>query len=244
MKLHHLIVFSALLGGAMCSEVRAEIIDLTTVSGKTYRQCRVVQMDPDGVLFRSANGAGKVLFKDLIKPLRDHFGFDPAKLKAHEEQVKEEKIKERKIVEERAREIMKQRQEAVDLALERQALYVLQQAALAAQSNQGYNLGGGFVSLGGTFDGGDYKVRGSSSRRNSINWYATTAGLIGPGGGYFGYPQGGYGFGHQGCYNQGGYGYGFTPRPFFAVPGIGPNVAPMAACPPRVIHGSGVILRR
>lgn len=231
MKLHHLIVFSALLGGAFTTAARAEVLDLTTVTGKTYKQCRVIQMDPDGVMFRHAAGAGKVLFKDLIKPLRDHFGFDPATLQAHEDKIKEEKAKARKLAEERARELMKQRQEAVNLALERQALFVLQQAAAVAQQyNQSYNVNnvGGFVSLGGTFDGGGYYRAGS--RRSSLNWNMGCYNNYGWGG-YGGF---GYGFGYgQNCGN------GYTPRPFFAVPGIGPNATP-TSCPPRVIHGSGV----
>jgi hypothetical protein len=224
MKLHHLIVFSAFFCGALCSTVRAEVIDLTTVTGKTYKQCRVVKLDPDGVLFRHSNGAGKVLFKDLIKPLRDHFGFDPSKLKAHEEKVQADKAKERKIAEERARELMKQRQEAIEQALDRQALFALQQAnALAqAQAAQGGNLGS-FVALGGAFDGNDYVRDGN--RRHAYNWYVGQLGMN-PG---FCYP---------------GASYGYTPRPFFAVPGIGPNVWPSAACPPRVIHGSGTIVHR
>ena len=240
MKLHHLIVFSALLGGAVSSGARAEIIDLTTVSGKTYRQCRVVQIDPDGVMFRHSNGAGKVLFKDLTKELREHFNFDPEKLKAHEEQVKAEKAKLREITEQRAREMMKQRQEAVDLALDRQALYALQQAAAVAQSNQGqggfYSNLGGFVTLGDAFDGRDYSRASHGNRRNALNWYAGQLNL------------GGWSSG--GCYPAGNWGFnpvancgGFTPRPFFAVPGIGPNVAPLAACPPRGLHTRSVVLR-
>lgn len=245
MKLHHLFVFSALLGGAMCSDARAELIDLTTVTGKTYRQCRVVRMDPDGVLFRHANGAGKVLFQNMTKPLREHFGFDPAKLKAHEAKVKADKANERKIAEERAREVMKQREEAVERALDHQALYALQQVAALAQANQGYNLGN-VVSLGTTFGSGDY-FRPASNRRNSLKWTLSNVGYWGSGIAYggvgnFGY-GGGYGFG--GGYGLGGcYNGGFTPRPFFAVPGVGPNYVPAAACPPRVIHGSGVIPRR
>lgn len=221
MRLRPLLVFSVLLIVALSSHARAEIMDLTTVAGKTYKQCRVVKLDPDGVLFRHSNGAGKVLFKDLIKPLRDHFGFDPVKLKAHEDKVQADKAQARKVAEERAREMMKEREEAINRAMERQALYALQQAAAMAQANQGYHLGS-FVSLGGTFEGGDYFRAGK--RRSSFNWCVGNTGLWAPGG----YAHGGY---------------GFTPRPFFAVPGIGPNVMP-AACPPRVIRGSGVILNR
>lgn len=217
---------TALMLAAMLSMASADVIDLTTTTGRTYRQCRIVKMEPDGLSFRHANGAGKVLFKDLTKDLREHFDYDPVRAHAHEEKLKADKAKARAENLKRAEEIMKTHQEAVNRALETQALSALTQALAQAQGNQDYN---GFVTLTGglsnapigpVFEGYDYYRNNGRFRSPALNWYGNQVGLF-----------------HPGSYN-----HGFTPRSFFAVPGLGPNYVPHApAYRGPIIHGRATL---
>lgn len=202
---------------------QAETMTLTTTTGRTYEQCRIVKMEPDGVSFRHEKGAGKILFKDLTKDLREHFDFDPVRAQAHEEKLKADKAKERAEKLQKAQEIMKAHQDAVNRALETQALTALTQALAQArdyQSNGGFvTLTGGLsnVPLGPVFDGRDYERRDGRFHSPVLNWYGQRVGHFHPG----------------------SYTHGFTPRSFFAVPGLGPNDVPQQTtrCLP-VIRGS------
>ena len=217
---------TALMLAAMLSLASADVIDLTTTNGRTYKQCRIVKMEPDGVSFRHAKGAGKILFKDLTKDLREHFDFDPVRAQAHEEKLKADKAKERAEKLQKAQEIMKAHQDAVNRALETQALAALTQALAQARD---YQSSGGFVSLTGglsnvplgpVFDGRDYERRDGRFRSPVLNWYGQAVGQF-----------------HPGDNNR-----GFTPRSFFAVPGLGPNYVPQSAVPcAPVIRGSVVL---
>ena len=52
---------------------------ITTQSGKTFLNCKVVRVHPDGVSFTHQNGAAKIAFKDLPESLRREFRYDPKK---------------------------------------------------------------------------------------------------------------------------------------------------------------------
>lgn len=65
----------------------APIAKLTTLSGKTYRQCKIVQVYPDGVSFHHANGAAKVLFTDLSEDWRTRLGYDAKKATAYQKEL-------------------------------------------------------------------------------------------------------------------------------------------------------------
>lgn len=67
----------------------APIKEITSLKGKTYYQCEIVQVHPDGVAFTHANGAAKVLFTDLPQTWRDRLGYDPQKAKAYEREQAE-----------------------------------------------------------------------------------------------------------------------------------------------------------
>ena len=194
---------------------QAETITLTTTAGRTYQQCRIVKMEPDGVSFRHAKGAGKVLFKDLTKDLREHFDYDPVRAQAHEEKLKADKAKERAEKIQKAQEMMVAHQEAVNRALETQALTALTQALAQARE---YQSQGGFVtltgglssaSLGPVWDARDYEHSNGRYHRPVLNWLGHNVGHF--------YPSS--------CNPS------FTPRPFFAVPGLGPNYVPTHTVP-------------
>ena len=65
----------------------APIAKITTLTGKTYRQCQIVRVHPDGVSFHHADGAAKVLFTDLSKEWRARLGYDADKAAANQQEL-------------------------------------------------------------------------------------------------------------------------------------------------------------
>lgn len=51
--------------------------DVTTLSGTTYHEVRVVRVEPDGVTWEHLTGMVKVDFTDLPEAMRRKYGFDP-----------------------------------------------------------------------------------------------------------------------------------------------------------------------
>ncbi len=52
---------------------------ITTKAGRTFFDCKVTHVYPDGVGFIHRNGAARIAFKDLPDNLRKEFRYDPAK---------------------------------------------------------------------------------------------------------------------------------------------------------------------
>lgn len=65
------------------------IPEITTLQGRTFRQCEIVRVHPDGVSFRHATGAARVLYSDLSPEWRSRLGYDPEKAAAHRQEQKE-----------------------------------------------------------------------------------------------------------------------------------------------------------
>lgn len=65
------------------------IPEITTLQGRTFRQCEIVRVHPDGVSFRHATGAARVLFSDLSSEWRSRLGYDPEKAAAHRQEQME-----------------------------------------------------------------------------------------------------------------------------------------------------------
>lgn len=65
----------------------APIAKITTLTGKIYRQCQIVKIHPDGVSFRHADGAAKILFTDLSKEWRARLGYDADKAAAYQQEL-------------------------------------------------------------------------------------------------------------------------------------------------------------
>ncbi len=233
------LLFLVLLALQAAPVIHAETLDLQTMQGKVYHQCRIVKIEADGLLFRHANGAGKVLFKDLTKPLRDHFGYDPEKARAHEEKVKAEAQKQREVARQKTLDAWRAQDAANERAIENQTLLALRAALTQAPAQSG----GDWVALSGStsliqgsqlVNGADYYR--ASKRETWVPWCGVRNGRL---------PLAGVSYSSTGCNVRaryagacaGGLNYGFTPVPFFAVPGVGPNVPvinPVPACRPHV----------
>lgn len=65
------------------------IPEITTLQGRTFRHCEIVRVHPDGVSFRHATGAARILFSDLSPEWRGRLGYDPEKAAAHRREQKE-----------------------------------------------------------------------------------------------------------------------------------------------------------
>jgi hypothetical protein len=243
MKLRTLL---ALLAISASTLLKAEVLELTTIGGKTYHDCRILKVDPDGVLFRHSSGAGKVLFKDMTRSMRDHFGYDAEKAKAHEEKVATERKKTREVAIKQAYEAAKVQQEAINRQAENQALMAMQNAF--SQNNSAYMTNGwvalsGGLPLGQAFDGtgyvrGDQYGCGLTTRNTAWTYCQSGRRTFGPveapevvwnrlpmtRGRLFSTGCNTNNFNRTSCAS-------FTPRPFFAVPGVGINVAPQTCAP-------------
>ncbi len=141
----------------------AQIAEITTLRGKSYRRCEIVRVHPDGVSFTHAKGAAKVLFTDLSESWRSRFGYDPAKAAAYEKEVNERR---KQIAITRAR----QDAELSQALAEAERLSRMRQLALAAQADAARQaVANSFVvpaypilpALGAVYNGWSYQQRGT-----------------------------------------------------------------------------------
>ena len=61
---------------------------LETIDGRVFHDVTIVGIDPNGILFKHARGAGKVRFVELSPEIQAHFGFDPVAAAAFENRGK------------------------------------------------------------------------------------------------------------------------------------------------------------
>jgi hypothetical protein len=52
---------------------------IVTITGKTFQNCQLLKVEPDGITFSHADGITKVLFPYLPPAMQKRFGYDPAK---------------------------------------------------------------------------------------------------------------------------------------------------------------------
>ena len=150
--------------------------EITTVSGRSYQQCQVIKVTPDGVTFRHSHGIAKVLFSDMTENAQKAFGYDEGKEKAFQEQQVKERAEKKEIAKQKTQAAAKAYAEARQAQLESQTLLAMQRAAnaqvLAVQQQQQQMQMGGFVigavgalpGYGHSMDGRDYarQARGGS----------------------------------------------------------------------------------
>jgi len=167
----------------------APIEKISTLTGKTYRQCEIVKVHPDGVSFTHANGAAKVLFTDLSQEWRTRLGYGPAKAEAYQ---REQEVLRQEQAEARRKQ-QEERGEALLLAqqMELARLRGIEIQARAAQEAAARAPNPPLVpvlpELGAVHDSSDF--RGAGYRDRSFFGYDA---------GYYGY--GGYSYGSYGAY--------------------------------------------
>ena len=139
MKTQLVLVFSGLATAASLAEVGDGIHSFTTLSGKTYQGVLVSQVSPDGVLFRHANGAGKVLFSDLPGDVGKKLGYDAKKAEEHEKELADRRERERVARIEHDKEVAKARASAaVAMAAQANVLQAQYNAAASSQQSTSY----------------------------------------------------------------------------------------------------------
>ncbi len=114
-----------------------KIAELTTLHGRTYRECRISQVHPDGVSFFHANGAAKVLFSDLSDTWKKKFGYNPQRAEEYQRELATRQFLERERREQARAEAAERERQAFEARLrflERAAL--LQEQRLLWQQQQ------------------------------------------------------------------------------------------------------------
>lgn len=168
----------------------APIEKISTLTGKTYRQCEIVKVHPDGVSFTHAKGAAKVLFTDLSQDWRTRLGYDPKKAKAYELEQAEKRRQQaevrRKHEEQLGQALLMAQQ--IELArlrgIEVQARAAQEAAAKAPYPNP--PLVPVLPALGAVHDSRDFR---GSGYRDPSSWYYP---------GYYGFNYGAYPI-YRGC---------------------------------------------
>ena len=54
-------------------------VDITTISGQVYKNCKITQVEPDGITVFYAKGIAKISFTNLPDECRTKYGYDPQK---------------------------------------------------------------------------------------------------------------------------------------------------------------------
>lgn len=225
---------------------------IQTLQGRTYRQCKILQRDADGIAFTHQKGTARLLFSELPMSTRYALGYDAkaaAALELSRKRERQEKLEAQRLQQKRAAE---QQQVARAAALRQYALWQQQ----AAMFGQGYPYPApfagpvpavGFAAPGWGWNGGGYPYFHPSRNRG---WEGVGIAGIVPGTDGIYMPQSGGHIFHglpQIHYSPtlGYYNPGYYARPpqrtlstFGFVPGIGPSPAPPAVVPRVSIRGS------
>lgn len=187
---------------------------ITTRDGKSFYDCKIMRVHPDGVSFTHRNGAAKIAFKDLPASMRQEFRYDSqqeaayqreqaAARKAEQERQKRQEI----VMQERLMEA--QMAEASYLAAAQTAYYAPRtpsmSLALPGESlpTIGYQTPSwvGTPITGPAVGGSGYRSGGYSRWSSYPFGYGSSYAPYYPVGGY-GYPYGGY---YGGGYAPGAY---------------------------------------
>jgi hypothetical protein len=201
---------------ALTAAQAAPIAKITTLRGKTYRQCEIVKVHPDGVSFTHAAGAAKILFTDLSKEWRTRLGYDSEKASVYQKELAEKRQQLAAAKVKREQELSQAMAQAEQAARFRQLGLAAQADAARAQqlaSPLPQPLFPVLPALGAVYDG--RSVAQSYARPG----YGTP--WCGGFSGNFGHPgygiQFGSGFGYGG-FTGGGFGAFYTPTPYFCQP--------------------------
>lgn len=107
----------------------SRVATIQTLQGRTYRQCRILQRDADGIAFTHQKGTARVLFSDLPASVRHELGYDAnaaAALELSRKQQRQEKLEAQRQQQKRQAEL----QQAAQLAAIQQYSLWQQQAML------------------------------------------------------------------------------------------------------------------
>jgi hypothetical protein len=128
------------LAATICTAASADpassASSITTLSGKSYQNCRVLKTEPDGITFRHSRGIAKVLYSQMSEGVRDDLGYDAKKEEKYEKDLAAKRERIRKEKAERAKEIAKAQKAANEAAFQRNTLMMIASIAGANQAAQ------------------------------------------------------------------------------------------------------------
>ena len=156
-------------------------LEITTLDGKTYRDCRVGQTYPDSICVLNADGGARIKFANLPESVRVQFGYDPQRAAAFE----------------RAEVARTQRERALALAYrQRSKPQQHAMAATATPSPPGNQTPGYGANPGAEYVGVSQAPANTGRYNQSGNAYGAAGAqyvgvrLAGPGGGIYGLAYG------------------------------------------------------
>jgi hypothetical protein len=89
------LLFLALLvsaGAVANAATPSRVPEFTTLTGRTYRQCKISQVHPDGVSFFHSKGAAKVLYADMSDEWKKKLGYSVEREQEHQKQASMKKF--------------------------------------------------------------------------------------------------------------------------------------------------------
>lgn len=110
---------------------------LTTLDGRSFRDCVIVRVHPDALSFRHASGAARVEFEALDPSVRARFGYEPQRAEAHRRELAAAQSEARERQDKRDRELSEALAEAQRAEVERLRVETeLARAVLAADATR------------------------------------------------------------------------------------------------------------
>lgn len=173
----------------------APIAKLTTLTGKTFRQCNILKVYPDGVAFRHTNGVARILFTDLSSDWRNRLGYSPKKAAAYKQELADKRAAEKAARAKYEEARFKLLAEAADRA-RIQALGQEAQARAFIAMQQQQNMFGNAAFAAPPVLGAVFNSAGVYNRYDRHRNYP--------------YWQNGYGYGYNGYNNGYAYGVGYN----------------------------------
>lgn len=133
MKLGTLTAAFSVLLAATVQGSGDSVINISTSLGRVYQNCRVCQVDPDGVIFAHQSGIAKVLYGELPESIRGKLGYDAQKSAEYVKEQSEKKRRAQELAAELQKELIKAR-----------AAVTVAEIQSAGMVQQAYAMGGGW----------------------------------------------------------------------------------------------------
>jgi hypothetical protein len=85
-----LLIFFSISAAVFAQE---KLEQITTLEGKTYINCTITKVEPDGLRIMHDNGVGKLFFDNLPSELQIKYNYDPLKAQQFKAEVKQQQAK-------------------------------------------------------------------------------------------------------------------------------------------------------
>jgi hypothetical protein len=118
MKNATLILSLLLTAGSLVQAATPNQIDeFTTLTGRTYRKCRISQVHPDGISFFHSKGAAKVLFADLSDSWKKKLGYNAKRAEEFQKEASMKKFIEQERLAKAREQVVAQERQTTELRL-------------------------------------------------------------------------------------------------------------------------------